>query len=230
VIIERATGLKLNDYFQKHICEPLGIANVTMFPTQEMRDNLAYMHQRDTKGNLNEREHLYRRAFNMQTKEEQNSFFHSGGAGLFAKPKEYVKILAAIANDGTSPTNGATILSADTVKLMWENQIPDKPDFSRNAPPPANLLLANHNKEMYPQSGDPPQGWGLSFFLTIAPGATGRGANTGWWCGLANLYWWVDRERGVAGMLASQVLPMGDAKVVPAWVQVEKAVYDGLQS
>lgn len=66
-------------------------------------------------------------------------------------------------------------------------------------------------------------------FLTIAPGDTGRGANTGWWCGIANLYWWVDRERGVAGMLASQVLPMGDAKVVPAWAIVEKAIYDGLE-
>lgn len=38
-------------------------------------------------------------------------------------------------------------------------------------------------------------------FLTLAPGDTGRGANTGWWCGLSNLFWWVDREKGVSGML-----------------------------
>ena len=81
---------------------------------------------------------------------------------------------------------------------------------------------------MYPQEGNPPQGWGLSMFLTIEPGATGRGANTGWWAGLANSYWWVDREKGVAGVIGSQVLPFGDGKVVPAWVGVEKAVYDGL--
>jgi CubicO group peptidase (beta-lactamase class C family) len=194
-----------------------------------MRSNIAYMHQRDAQGALHERDHLYRRPFLMHTKEEQDKFFHSGGAGLFAKPREYVQILACLANNGTSPSNGHKLLSPQTVQQMWENQIPDKPDFARNGPPPANPLLANHSAETYPQAGNPPQGWGLSFFLTIAPGETGRGANTGWWCGLANLYWWVDRERGVAGMLASQVLPHGDPKVVPAWVAVEKAVYDGLQ-
>jgi hypothetical protein len=50
-------------------------------------------------------------------------------------------------------------------------------DLSRS-PPPAKPLLINQLPEFYPQEGNPPQGWGLSFFLTIAPGFTGRGANT----------------------------------------------------
>jgi hypothetical protein len=65
-------------------------------------------------------------------------------------------------------------------------------------------------------------------FLTLAPGMTGRGANTGWWAGLANCYWWVDRERGVAGVIGAQVLPFADPKVVPAWVEAERQVYEGL--
>lgn len=96
-------------------------------------------------------------------------------------------------------------------------------------PPPCDPILANPAPDMYPQEGNPPQGWGLSMFLTISPGATGRGANTGWWCGLANTFWWVDREKGVAGVLASQTLPFGDPKVIPAWMMAEKAVYDGLE-
>ena len=88
--------------------------------------------------------------------------------------------------------------------------------------------VANHFEEIYPQPGNPPQGWGLSWFLTIAPGPTGRGANTGFWCGLPNLFYWVDRDRGVAGIIASQVLPQGDAKVFGTWLAAEKAVYDGL--
>lgn len=39
---------------------------------------------------------------------------------------------------------------------------------------------------------------GVTFMLTIHPGATGRGANAGWWA---------DREKGVGGMVASQILP-----------------------
>ncbi|KAF2752201.1 beta-lactamase [Sporormia fimetaria CBS 119925] len=229
IIVERASGQKLNDYFQEHIFKPLGINDVTMFPSKEMRDNLAYMHQRDGEGKLSEREHLYRRALHMQSKEEQERFFHSGGAGLFAKPKEYIKILTALANNGTCPHTSHQLLSPATVDQMFENQIPEHPNFARNSPAPANPRLANHTPEMYPQEGDPPQGWGLSMFLTIAPGATGRAANTGWWAGLANLFWWVDREKGVAGMIASQVLPFGDPKVVGTWVEVERAVYEGLE-
>jgi hypothetical protein len=46
-------------------------------------------------------------------------------------------------------------------------------------------------------------------FLTIEPGATGRGRNTGWWAGISNQFWWCDREKGVAGMIAGQILPFG---------------------
>ncbi|KAF2691963.1 beta-lactamase/transpeptidase-like protein [Lentithecium fluviatile CBS 122367] len=228
IILERVTGQKLNDYMQAHIFAPLGVTNTTMFPTPEMQSNLAYMHQRDpATGAIQERDHLYRRACVQTTKEAQNRFFHSGGGGLWARLPEYVKVLGALANDGVG-ANGGRILKKETVDLMWENQIPDQPNFARGGPPPADLRLANHSPEMYPQEGNPPQGWGLSMFLTLAPGMTGRGKNTGWWAGLANSYWWVDRERGVAGVIGSQVLPFGDGKVVPAWVGVEKAVYDGL--
>jgi hypothetical protein len=42
--------------------------------------------------------------------------------------------------------------------------------------------------------------------ITQEPGPTGRGRNTGWWAGIANLFWWCDREKGVAGMIASQCM------------------------
>lgn len=90
IVLERATGLKLNDYFQKHIFEPLGITDATMFPTKAMKSNIAYMHQRDTGGEVRERDHVYRRALLVETKEEEERFLHSGGAGLFGKPKEYI--------------------------------------------------------------------------------------------------------------------------------------------
>ena len=43
--------------------------------------------------------------------------------------------------------------------------------------------------------------------LTLHEGATGRGRNTAWWTGLPNLFWWCDREKGVGGIIASQILP-----------------------
>jgi hypothetical protein len=44
--------------------------------------------------------------------------------------------------------------------------------------------------------------------------------------GLANCFWWMDRERGVAGFLAGQALPNGDPKLIPAWFMCEKTIYD----
>lgn len=50
-----------------------------------------------------------------------------------------------------------------------------------------------------------------------------------WWMGLANCFWWIDREKGVAGFLGSQVIPNGDPKVFTAWFMAEKTIYDNLQ-
>jgi CubicO group peptidase (beta-lactamase class C family) len=232
IILERVTGQKLGEYFQQHIFKPLGIESTTMFPTKEMKANFSQLHQRSPEGVLSETplsHHPNLLPIKAESQEDRDKIFQAGGHGLFSKPKEYVKVLAALLNDGTSPTTGATILKPETVNSMFENQIPGQPDFARGGPPSPMPTVANSLPEMYPQEGNPPQGWGLSFFLTITPGGTGRGANTGWWAGLPNLFYWVDREKGVAGVIAGQVLPFGDAKVFGAWYQAEKALYDGLE-
>jgi hypothetical protein len=54
-----------------------------------------------------------------------------------------------------------------------------------------------------PQGDDTPQGWGLTFMITMKEGQIGRGKNTGHWAGLPNLFWWADREKGVGGIVAS---------------------------
>lgn len=102
------------------------------------------------------------------------------GAGAFAKPAEYVQVLATLLNDGKSPKTGAQILKPETVKAMFENQISQHPDFARVGIPAAKPEQTNPAPELYPQEGNPPQGWGLSFMITQEPGATGRGRNTAW--------------------------------------------------
>ncbi|KAG9200777.1 GPI transamidase component [Epicoccum nigrum] len=230
--LERITGQRLGDYFREHIFTPLGMdtKGATMFPPTEAHSNLAEIHARDpSSGELRVREHFYAHQLKQDTPEKQDKFFQAGGAGLFAKPKEYVKLLATILNEGTSPTTGKQVLKPESVELFWENQIPNQPDFARGGPPPANAALVNAAPEFYPQPGNPPQGWTYAGFLTIEAGPTGRGKNTIWWMGLANCFWWVDREKGVAGFLAGQVLPNGDPKVIPAWFMCEKTIYDNLE-
>ncbi|KAF2454998.1 beta-lactamase family protein [Lineolata rhizophorae] len=224
VMIERATNGSLNNYLHRNIFEPLGLKNISMMPSASMKANLAYMNQRAPDGQLSPRDHLLRRPLIVSSPEDIKGCFNSGGAGCFAKPQEYCQILAALLNDGTSPTSGKTLLQKETVDEMFRNQISKFPNFGTQGIPPSKPDLTNPIPNLYPSST--PQGWGLTFMLT--GGATGRSLGTGHWAGLPNLWWWCDREKGVAGMVCSQILPFADAQILGLWLDVERAVYDGL--
>jgi CubicO group peptidase (beta-lactamase class C family) len=190
-MVERVTGMSLNDYCTKHIFQPLGIKNMSFFPTQEMKEHLAHMHQRYPDGHIRTREHLLRKPLYELSDAEKKETLNSAGAGIFAQPREYVKIIATLLNNGTSPTTGAQILKPKTVDEMFTNQIPEMPNFGREPIQNATPELTNRIPELYPQPKEQEQGWGLTFMLTIHEGGTGRGRNTGWWAGLPNLFWYV---------------------------------------
>jgi len=233
IAAERATGKSLNDLIQTQICAPLDLNSINMFPTAEMKANLASMHQRwpgDSNSNkISVRDHIYRNPLLAETADEKSRILNSGGAGAFAKPTEYVQVLATLLNDGTSPKTGKQILQPKTVEEMFQNSIPEFPDFARRGLPNVKPEFSNNAPELYPQPGNPPQGWGLSFMITQEEGQTGRGRNTAWWAGIANLFYWIDREKGVAGMIASQILPFGDPGVMEQWGACEAAVYTALK-
>lgn len=96
---------------------------------------------------------------------------------------------------------------------MFKNHIPQFPNFGRQGFPASKPDLTNALPDLYPQEGNPPQGWGLTFMVTTDGSGkgkgTGRSNGTVHWAGLANTFWWCDREMGVAGMVATQVLPFG---------------------
>jgi CubicO group peptidase (beta-lactamase class C family) len=130
-------------------------------------------------------------------------------------------------NDGTSPTTGAKVLKKETVDLMFTNQIEKFPDFGRQGIPDAKPDLTNPLPEIYPVEGNAPQGWGLTFMIANG-GPTGRSKTTGFWAGLPNCWWWCDREKGVGGIVGSQILPFGDGKVLGLWFDIEAQIYKAL--
>lgn len=143
-------------------------------------------------------------------------------------PLDYIScvidILATLLNDGTSPTTGQRLLRKETVDEMFRNQIPEFPNFGSQGIPASKADLTNYIPELYPSPS--PQGWGLSFMLT--GGQTGRSPGTAHWAGLPNLWWWCDRDRGIAGMICCQILPFADPQVLKLWVDVESTVYKSL--
>ncbi|OJD19418.1 hypothetical protein AJ78_00592 [Emergomyces pasteurianus Ep9510] len=113
----------------------------------------------------------------------------------------YSDILTTLLNDGASPKTGKQILTKSTVDLMFENHIPHMPNFGRQG-----LGLVFHDHEQF-------------------DGKEREGMRAG----IANLFWWCDREHGIAGVICTQILRFADPKLVPLWFDVEKQVYDGLK-
>lgn len=118
------SGLSLNDYFQKFIFKPMGVENINMFPTEHMKENLAWMHSRTPDGKLHLRTdgHLNKRPLWAKDPADVKATFNAGGAGCFAKPAEYCQIIATLLNDGVHPGSGNRILKKETVDLMFTNQ------------------------------------------------------------------------------------------------------------
>lgn len=110
---------------------------------------------------------------------------------------------------------------------MFTNQVPDWPDFGRTPTVAIRPNLVQPSPELYPVPENPPQGWGLTFMMPNGA-MTGRSKSAVFWAGLANLFWWCDREAGVAGFVCTQILPFGDMNVLQMWGQLEYVIYQAL--
>ena len=67
--------------------------------------------------------------------------------------------------------------------------------------------------------------FGLGFLINSEPVPGGRSAGSLAWAGMYNSYYWIDTEKGICGVLITQILPFYDADVVTLFDNFEKSVY-----
>jgi methyl acetate hydrolase len=72
---------------------------------------------------------------------------------------------------------------------------------------------------------DVPQGWRVGFHLYLVDLPGIRSAGSGDWSGLFNSFFWVDRKTGVGAVIATQLLPFFDDRMVETILGFEAAVY-----
>ncbi|PTU19699.1 hypothetical protein P175DRAFT_0483408 [Aspergillus ochraceoroseus IBT 24754] len=226
VVIERVAKISLEDYFQRFIFNPLEINNTSFFPSPDMISRLAYLHHRGPDGSLTVVDHILRYPLLSSQYDPRNSFC-MGGCGCFGTAPDYATILAVLLNNGKSPKTHARLLRPETVEEMFTDQIPEFPLFHNEFVPSAKPSLANA-RPVIPKPGNPSDGWGLTFALSHDVSPTGRPMRSAWWEGLANVHWFVDRENGVAMILAAQVMPDGDFEVTRLYHEVEEEIYASL--
>jgi len=145
------------------------------------------------------------------------SEWDAGGHGSYGTVQDYGRFVRAWLDDG------AGILKPATVQLALQNHL-------------GAIKLPELMKSMVPELSNDvpalpvPQGWGLGFHLTLADLPGMRSNGTGDWAGVFNSYYWIDRTRGVGGVLMTQLLPFFDLRVIETLMGFEMAVYQQVGS
>lgn len=206
-IVESVRGKRLSEVMKEYIFNPLGMKDIGFTVTPSMKDRFAAMHIRSQDGNITSQP----TSVSLDPPE-----MDMGGHGLYASVGEYMKFIRMILNDGSG------ILSPEIIKKMSQNGLGDKKSGGWIT---SNPSLTNAG-ELYPGVQ---KSWSYTFQVNDDPTPTGRPAGQLMWAGLANLYYWIDRENGIGGFFASQLLPFHDPASYLGFIEFESTIYQMLK-
>ena len=207
LVVEKISGQSLGSYLGQHIYGPLKMNDSTFTPSDAQRTRLLRVMQRQADGRLAPSPHDL----------PPTSEWDAGGHGSYGTVQDYGRFVRAWLDDG------AGILKPATVQLALQNHL-------------GAIKLPELMKSMVPELSNDvpalpvPQGWGLGFHLTLADLPGMRSNGTGDWAGVFNSYYWIDRTRGVGGVLMTQLLPFFDMRVIETLMGFEMAVYQQVGS
>ena len=205
-VVEAASGQTLGDYLRQNVLGPLGMSDTAFRMTASMRTRLAKIHARVDDSTL--------APIDLELPEQPG--FELGGGGLYGTMSDYLQFIRMVLNKGDSP--GGRILKTETVAAMTRNQIGEL-----NVPTLKSADRTLTNDFQLPP--DNPQKWGLAWMINSKPLPTGRPAGSLMWAGLTNCYYWIDPTSGIGGAVLTQILPFGDIKALPLFLNFEYQVY-----
>jgi len=112
-IVEIASGMPLNEFFQKRIFEPLGMKDIAFWPSEAQWPRVASVYTRGEKGLTK----------NNNPNGMSSNVYFMGSGGLISTAEDYIPFGVMLANDGE--LNGKRILSRKTVQMFRSAHIPD---------------------------------------------------------------------------------------------------------
>ena len=118
VVVERASGLTLDEFFRTRIFTPLKMTDTHFFLPPEKRDRLVTVYGYSAAGKL-ERQPNPGKGQGEYVDGPRACF--SGGAGLLSTASDYARFLQMLLNGGE--LDGARLLGPKTVELMTSNAV-----------------------------------------------------------------------------------------------------------
>ncbi len=209
-VIEAITGRRLGEVFKTRIFEPLGMRDTTFELTDALRRCVAGMHARNADGSLAPMD------FELPSAPE----VHMGGHGLYSTVGDYMRFIRMWLNDGNG--EHGRVLKTEMVRMAAQNHLGDK----KVTMLPGVIPSLSNDAEFFPGLS---KSWALTFMVNDEPAPTGRPAGALGWAGLANLFYWIDRQNGFGGFWATQILPFADPVSFVGYIDFETAFYRSLR-
>lgn len=207
-VVEGIRGKRLGEVLRERVFDPLGMDEIGFTRTSDMKARTASVHARTGDGGLEPLD------FALPDAPEVDF----GGHGLYATVPEYMKFIRMWLNDG-SALNGNRVLKPETVAWAVRNGLEA---HQKVGVLPGVIPSLSNDAEFFPGLE---KGWSFTFMTNEETAPTGRPKGAIGWAGLANLFYWIDRDNGIGGFWATQILPFGDPVSFGGYLDFESAVY-----
>lgn len=180
-VVERASGIPLDQFIRTRITEPLGMKDTFFFIPPEKRQRLTAVYVADSTGRVHRAQNGPLGQGDYVEGPRRN---FSGGAGLLSTARDYARFLQMLLNGGE--LDGARILSPKTVDVMTSNQVGTLYNWI------------------------PGQGFGLAFYTIDRVGADGLASVGSWgWSGAYSTMYKVDPKERLVMTFMIQQFPYG---------------------
>jgi len=209
-LVEKISGMNLEDYFRKHITGPLEM-NSTWFNVPDELESLVVSSSYRENGKLIK---------NKYQKRNKTSNYNAGG-GLSSSPNDYGKFLACMLNQGEF--NGVKILKKETFELMNSPQLNEFKTIHRYVPGGNVDTMPRGDKDDFFDNYD---NWTLAW--AYEENSINRPVGTGYWAGFFNTYFTIDFKNEFALVYMTQILPFNDIHSYNLFTAYERLVYKNL--
>jgi CubicO group peptidase (beta-lactamase class C family) len=207
-LVEVLSGQQLEDYFRRHVFEPLGMHDTFYNVPQAKAPRLVAQQQRAGA--------RMDGPIELQVPQPGPTIAAPiGGGGLASTASDYGRFVRMLLNGGE--LDGVRVLRAETVALMGQNHIGGLgvPAHRSALPRSADFTFIADGRDK----------WGLGFLITVDQLAGKRAPGSLSWGGINNTYFWIDPRHGIAGVIMMQYLPFADAKALAVYDAFERAAY-----
>ena len=207
IAVERISGMRLGDYFDKHIFAPLGMTDTGFGVAEGQSERLvdAYAYRPGAAPKMINA--------GATSKLNQPGTFDSGGGGLVGSIADYHRFATMLLNGGE--LDGARILSPKTLRLMRTNHLPGNAD------------LTQLSSSLFSEANNAGTGFGLGFAMVIDPAKTLMPSSLGefYWGGAYSTAFFVDPVERITCVFMTQVYP---SSIYPIRRQLKTLIYSAL--